>query len=114
MRLRSVVAATVWTNAFSAFTSPVPGIKRISGLVDAPQPREQGQPCTPLPPMGSDTFNPGTLSHPGTIATSPIENLLSFGGLGNQVILVLGLSIITCPENLKLLTCIYRTYYVHS
>jgi len=82
MRLRSVVAVTVWTNAFSAFTSPVPGIGRISDLVDAPQPREQGQPpCTPLPPMGSDTFNPGTLSHPGTIATSPIENLLCNEGL---------------------------------
>ncbi|KIK79075.1 hypothetical protein PAXRUDRAFT_296079 [Paxillus rubicundulus Ve08.2h10] len=76
MRLRLVVAATVWTNAFSALTSPVPGMGDISDSMGTPQSREQGQPCTPLPPMGSDTFNPGTLSHPGTIATSPIENLL--------------------------------------
>ncbi|KAF9229027.1 hypothetical protein BS17DRAFT_770928 [Gyrodon lividus] len=81
MHLLSVVAAIVWMNAPSALASPLPGSGGIAGSVNASQQSEQGQPCTPLPPMGSDTFNPGTLSHPGTIATSPIENLLCNEGL---------------------------------
>ncbi|KAG2045106.1 hypothetical protein BDR03DRAFT_1086644 [Suillus americanus] len=35
-----------------------------------------------VPPMGSDTFNPGTLSHPATIAVDPLEAILDESGLG--------------------------------
>jgi hypothetical protein len=32
--------------------------------------------------MGSDTFNPGTLSHPATVAVDPLEAILDESGLG--------------------------------
>lgn len=32
--------------------------------------------------MGSDTFNPGTLSHPATVAVDPFEAMLDESGLG--------------------------------
>ncbi|KAG2755415.1 hypothetical protein P692DRAFT_20767541 [Suillus brevipes Sb2] len=35
-----------------------------------------------VPPMGSDTFNPGTLSHPATVAVDPLEAILDESGLG--------------------------------
>ncbi|KAG2154578.1 hypothetical protein DEU56DRAFT_769254 [Suillus clintonianus] len=35
-----------------------------------------------VPPIGSDTFNPGTLSHPATIAVDPFEAILDESGLG--------------------------------
>ncbi|KAG0702747.1 hypothetical protein DFH29DRAFT_920219, partial [Suillus ampliporus] len=35
-----------------------------------------------VPPIGSDTFNPGTLSHPATIAVDPLEVMLDASGLG--------------------------------
>ncbi|KAG1757830.1 hypothetical protein EDB19DRAFT_1901323 [Suillus lakei] len=35
-----------------------------------------------VPPIGSDTFNPGTLSHPATIAVDPLEVILDESGLG--------------------------------
>ncbi|KAG1889478.1 hypothetical protein F4604DRAFT_1712570 [Suillus subluteus] len=33
-------------------------------------------------PIGSDTFNPGTLSHPATVAVDPLEAILDESGLG--------------------------------
>ncbi|KAG2120623.1 uncharacterized protein F5147DRAFT_662668 [Suillus discolor] len=35
-----------------------------------------------VPPIGSDTFNPGTLSHPATVAVDPLEAILDESGLG--------------------------------
>jgi hypothetical protein len=35
-----------------------------------------------VPPIGSDTFNPGTLSHPATVAVDPLEAILDQSGLG--------------------------------
>ncbi|KAG2352248.1 hypothetical protein BDR07DRAFT_1418239 [Suillus spraguei] len=35
-----------------------------------------------VPPIGSDTFNPGTLSHPATVAVDPLEAVLDESGLG--------------------------------
>ncbi|KAG2075161.1 hypothetical protein BDR04DRAFT_1092014 [Suillus decipiens] len=35
-----------------------------------------------VPPIGSDTFNPGTLSHPATVAVDPLEVVLDESGLG--------------------------------
>jgi len=32
--------------------------------------------------MGSDTFNPGILSHPATIAIDPLEAMMDTTGLG--------------------------------
>jgi hypothetical protein len=34
-----------------------------------------------VPPIGSDTFNPGTLSHPATVAVDPLEAVLDESGL---------------------------------
>ncbi|KAG1749756.1 uncharacterized protein EDB91DRAFT_1244369 [Suillus paluster] len=36
-----------------------------------------------VPPIGSDTFNAGTLSHPATIAVDPLEVMLDASGLGS-------------------------------
>ncbi|OJA19388.1 hypothetical protein AZE42_12596 [Rhizopogon vesiculosus] len=36
-----------------------------------------------VPPMGSDTLNPRTLSHPDTIAVDPLEEMMIHCGLEN-------------------------------
>ncbi|KAG2159603.1 uncharacterized protein EDB93DRAFT_1244395 [Suillus bovinus] len=49
---------------------------------NSPNPTNARRYSEHVPPIGSDTFNPGTLSHPATVAVDPLEVLLDGSGLG--------------------------------